>query len=266
LPSLGVPLIAGRNFTATEPDLVAIIDQNVAAKFWPNGDALGQRLRHNVDPEDRWYTIIGVVPAIKQGSLAESPTKETIYWHYEQRPQFSGVFTLRTSVPPEQLMRAANAVIAGLDPEITLFDAQPLTSRVTRSLGPQRTPMVLSLVFAAVAFTLAVIGIYGVLTWAVTQRTGEIGVRVALGARSADIVQMVLKQGGRLVAIGLAIGVAGAVALGRVLAAQLPDVSSMDPTVLGIAVIALAAVALLASWLPARRAAGIDAMKSLREE
>ena len=99
----------------------------MAAKYWPDGDALGQRLRHTVDPEDRWSTIIGVVPAIKQGSLAESPTKETIYWHYEQRPSFSGVFTLRTSVPPEQLMRAANAVITELDPEITLFDAQPMT-------------------------------------------------------------------------------------------------------------------------------------------
>jgi predicted permease len=266
LPALGIPVIAGRNFNATEPDPVIIIDENVAAKYWPGGNALGQRVRQVVGPPDRWSTIIGVVPAVKQASLAESPTKETIYWHYQQRFQTEGVFTLRTTLPPEQLTRAASAAIAALDPELTLSDAVPMDLRVLRSLGPQRTPMVLTLVFAAVAFTLAVIGIYGVLTWAVTQRIGEIGVRIALGARAADIVRMILKQGGRLVVIGLVVGVAGALALGRVLASQIYNVSSLDPVVFAIAVVGLTAAALLASWLPARRASRVDPMRALREE
>jgi ABC-type antimicrobial peptide transport system permease subunit len=126
--------------------------------------------------------------------------------------------------------------------------------------------MVLTLVFAAVAFTLAVIGIYGVLTWAVTQRVGEIGVRLALGAKSKDIVRMILMQGGRLLAIGLAVGLAGAIGLGRLLAAQIQAVPALDPAVLAIAIVGLAAAALLASWLPARRAARTDPMRALRQE
>jgi predicted permease len=266
LPALGIPVIAGRNFNATEPNPVVIVDENVAAKYWPGGNALGQRVRLSVEAPGRWSTIIGVVPAVKQASLAETPTKETIYWHYQQRLQAEGVFTLRTMLPPEQLTRAASATITALDPELVLFNAAPMDLRVLQSLGPQRTPMVLTLVFAAVAFLLAVIGIYGVLTSAVTQRIGEIGVRIALGARADDIVRMILKQGGRLIAIGLVVGVAGALALGRVLASQIYNVSSLDPAVFAIAVVGLTAAALLASWLPARRASRIDPMRALREE
>ena len=126
--------------------------------------------------------------------------------------------------------------------------------------------MVLTLVFAAVAFLLAVIGIYGVLAWAVSQRVSEIGVRMALGARAADIGRMILRQGGRLVAIGLVVGVAGALALGRVLASQLDRVGAFDPVVLALTVVGLGGAALVASWLPARRAARIDPLRALREE
>jgi putative ABC transport system permease protein len=126
--------------------------------------------------------------------------------------------------------------------------------------------MVLTLVFAAVAFALAVIGVYGVLTWAVTQRFGELGVRIALGARARDIVAMVLAQGGKLIAIGSALGLVGAGVIGRVLASQVRTVSAFDPAVLLGAVLALAAAALLASWLPARRAGNTDPMVALRTE
>jgi len=125
---------------------------------------------------------------------------------------------------------------------------------------------VLTLVFAGVAFALAVIGIYGVLAWAVSQRVNEIGVRMALGARAADIGRMVLRQGGRLIAIGLAFGVCGAIALGRVLSSQLDRVGSFDPTVLALTVAGLGGAALLASWLPARRASRVDPMNALRSE
>jgi predicted permease len=266
LPVLGVPLVQGRNFAAREPDRVAIIDQNMARRYWPAGDALGQRVRGANDPEDEWYTIVGVVPAIKHGSLTEDPSKETVYWHYLQRPTPFGSFTLRTSLPPDELAQAANAAVLRIDPDLPLFDMKPLEARVAESLGPQRAPMVLTMVFAAVAFTLAVVGVYGVLTWAVTQRVGEIGVRMALGAGAGDIVRMVVRQGGRLTGIGLAAGILAAIALGRYMASEIHEVSPHDPLVFGSVIAGLGAAALLASWLPARRASRIDPMAALRTE
>lgn len=266
LPALDIPVVQGRNFETREPDRVVIIDQNMARRYWPEGNALGQRLRRTFEPDDRWYTVIGIVAPIKQGNLAEDPTKETIYWHYQQRPDVVGVFALRTALPPELLARAANDAVLRVDPELPLFDLKALDTRVMESLGPQRAPMVLTLVFAAVAFTLAVVGIYGVLTWAVTQRFGEIGVRMALGARGTDIVRLILGQGGRLTAIGLVAGIGAAVVLGRYMASQIHEVSPLDPLVFGIVIVGLGAAALLASWLPARRAGRIDPMTALREE
>jgi putative ABC transport system permease protein len=169
-------------------------------------------------------------------------------------------------VPPEQLAGAVTRTIAGLDPELALYDAQTLDDRVASTLGPQRTPMVLTLVFAGIAFVLAVIGIYGVLAWGVSQRLNEIGVRMALGARAADIGRMILEQGGRLIAMGLVAGVAGALALGRLLASQLERVGSFDLLVLALTVIGLGGAAFVASWLPARRAARLDPLSALRSE
>jgi predicted permease len=266
LATLGRPIVAGRHFTAHEAEPVVIIDESLAAKYWPNGSPLGRRLRADSDPADRWATIVGVVPAVKQASLAESNSKETIYWHYEQRPRNSGVLTLRTVVPPSQLAGAVSAAIAAIDPDVALSDARTLDDRVEGSLGPQRAPMVLTVVFAGVAFVLAVIGIYGVLAWGVSQRVNEIGVRMALGARAADIGGMVLRQAGMLIAVGLVIGVAGALGLGQVLASQLERVGSFDATVLALTVVGLGGAALVASWLPARRASRVDPMDALRSE
>ncbi len=266
LGTLEISVSRGRNFAAHESEPVVIIDQNIADKYFPNGDALGKRLRRFIPGDLTWFTVIGVVPAVKHGSAAETPVKETLYWHYEQRPNASTVYALRTVVPPQQLARAVGAAISALDPDVALYDERTMDERLAGTLGPQRTPMVLTLVFAGVAFLLAVIGIYGVLAWAVEQRVGEIGVRMALGARAADIGRMILSQGGRLIAIGLAIGVVGAVALGRVLASQLDRVGAFDPLVLAITVVGLGGAALFASWLPAQRAARVDPLTALRSE
>jgi predicted permease len=264
--TLGLPIVTGRNFAAHEAEPVVIIDETLAAKYWPNGNPLGARLQRNFDAADRWFTIVGVVPAVKQASLAETTVKETIYWHYEQRQSRGGVFALRTVVPPSQLAGAVSAAIAAIDPEVALSDARTLDDRVEGSLGPQRAPMVLTLVFAAVAFVLAVIGIYGVLAWGVSQRVSEIGVRMALGARAADIGRMILRQGGKLIAIGLGLGVAGALGIGQVLASQLERVGSFDAAILALTVVGLGGAALVASWLPARRASRVDPMDALRSE
>jgi predicted permease len=267
LPSLDISVVRGRNFAATEAERVALVDANLANKYWPGADPLGQRIAMDIDDsQPRWHTVIGVVPAIKHASLTEDPNKETVYWHYKQRDQAGGVFTLRTTLEPEQLSRVASETIRRIDPALVLTDAMSMNERVIRTLGPQRTPMVLTIAFAAIALTLAVIGIYGVLSWSVAQRFGEIGVRMALGARGNDIVSMIIKQGGRLIVIGLALGLAGALALGRVMTSQIYQVSALDPAVFAIALAVLASAALLASWLPARRAARIDLMHALRQE
>ena len=137
---------------------------------------------------------------------------------------------MRTTLPPERLTQSARDAILRIDPELALYDVMAMDARLARSLGPQRAPMVLTLVFGAAAFALAVIGIYAVLTWAVMQRIGEIGVRMALGAAADDVVRMVLKQGAKLTAIGLAIGTLGALALGRLLQSQVRDVGVACPT------------------------------------
>jgi predicted permease len=266
LPSLDIGILEGRNFASTEADFVAIVDENMANNYWPNGNVLGQRIRHYLDPRDRWYTIVGVVPAVRQTSLAELPTKETIYWHYQQRPTLAGMLTLRTSLSQEQLTRAARDAVLGLDPDLPLADVLSMETRVRRSLGPQRVPMALTLVFAVVAFLLSLSGVYGVLTWAVSQRRGEIGVRVALGAERHTIVRMVLREGVRLIAIGLAFGVIGAIGIGSLLASQIRDINAFDPVVFAAALTGLTAAALFASWLPARRASRIDATRALRAE
>ena len=209
---------------------------------------------------------MGVVPAVKQSSLAEAPTKETVYWHYPQRPTLAGLLTLRTTLSAGAAHAFSRDTILGLDPNLPLADVLPMATRVRRSLGPQRVPMAMTLAFAAVAFLLSLSGIYGVLTWAVSQRRGEIGVRVALGAERRAIVRMVLREGVRLIAIGLAFGVIGAIGIGWLLASQIRDIDAVDPVVLTAVLTGLTASALFASWLPARRASRIDAIRALRAE
>ena len=267
-PTLGIPVVRGRNFAATETDRVAVVDERFARAYWPDGNALGQRLRNSAEANSGWYTIVGVVPHVKHNSFTGDEYGQTVYWHYAQRPppEHTGMFVLRTPLPVESLTRAAEAAIARIDPLVALTNVLPMEARVADALGPHRAPMVLTLVFAAIAVTLAVIGVYGVLAWAVARRAGEIGVRMALGAQRADVLRMVMKEGARMIAAGLVLGTAGALALGRVLASQMPEVAAVDPLVLAAAALALAAAASAASWLPAQRAARVDPLQALRQD
>jgi len=265
-PSLGIPIEAGRNFSSTEAERVAIVDETFARAYWPDSNALGERVRMGSDPAEEWYTVIGVVPPVKHQSLTDVSTDGTIYWHYLQRPGASGFISLRTTLPPESLAGAASAALTSIDADIPFFDAMSLNARVARSLGPQRVPMVLTLVFAGIALTLAIVGIYGVLAWAVARRVGEIGIRMALGAHGRDIVGLVLWQGGRLTALGLIVGALIATAIGRVVSSQIEGVGAFDPFIIGASFVGLSAAAFLASWIPARRASRIDAMMALRLE
>jgi predicted permease len=266
--ALGIPVVSGRNFAAVETERVAIVDERFARAYWPDGNALGGRLRNSAEPSSDWYTIVGIVPAVKHNSFTGDEYEQTVYWHFAQRlpPEHTGMFVLRSALPVEGLTPAAAAVIARVDPLVGLTNVQPMEARVNDALGPHRAPMVLTMVFAAIAVALAVIGVYGVLAWGVAQRGGEIGLRMALGARSSHVLRMIMKQGARMIAAGLVLGTAGALALGRVLASQIPEVAAVDPLVLAGAALMLTLAALVASWLPARRAARVDPIEALRSD
>jgi predicted permease len=266
--ALGIPVVRGRNFAADETERVVIVDERLARAYWPDGDALGGRLRNSAQPSADWYTIVGVVPVVKHNSFTGDEYPQTAYWHYAQRlpPEHTGMLVLRTVLPVESLTPAVEAIVARVDATVALDDVVPMAARVSDALGPQRAPMVLALAFAAIAVALAVIGVYGVLAWAVARRVGEIGVRMALGARSADVLGMVMKQGAGMIATGLLLGCAAGLAVGRVLAAQIPEVDAADPFVLATAGLVLAVAAASASWLPARRAARVDPLQALRQD
>jgi predicted permease len=264
--ALGIPVVRGRNFAASEAERAAIVDETFARAYWPEGTALGERVRLGTDAADEWYTVVGVVPPVKHESFTSDEFEHTLYWHFAQRPEAAGMFVLRATVPPESLTAAAQAAVARLDPAIALHDVMPLDARVLLALGPQRASMVLTLAFAAIAVVLAIVGIYGVLGWAVAGRTGEFGVRMALGARASDVLRLVMRDGVRMIAAGLVLGTGAAVALGRALAARIPEVAAADPLVLTAAVLVVTAAALAASWFPARRAARVEPLQALRQE
>lgn len=263
--TLGIPVVRGRNFALREAERVVVVDESFARAYWPEGNAIGQRLR-GAGMSDEWYTVIGVVPHVKHDSFTGDEFEHTVYWHFGQRPAAGGMIVLRADVPGESMTSAAQAAIARIDTTVALADIVPMQTRVRDALGPQRTPMVLTMTFAGIAVVLAIIGVYGVLAWVVARRVVEIGVRMALGAQSSDVLRMVMRQGLRMVTAGVLLGIAGALAFGRVMAASIPEVPAADPIVLAVSVLALTGAAMFASWLPARRASCVDPIEALRRD
>ncbi len=268
--AMGIPLLHGRTFAASDwnsPQKVAVIDELFARKRFPAGDAIGQVL--NLDRPGvtgKQYTIVGVVGTVKNSDLGETASQETYYLDYGQEPTRSVALILRTHGAPAALAAPLRAALLAIDPEQPLFEVMTLDARLQQSLTGRRVPMQLIGGFAVLALLLAAIGIYGVLAFAVAQRSAEFGVRMAIGASAARIRAQVLGDGARLIGAGLGLGVLGAVALGFVLRSQLFGVGSIDPPSLIVVVLALATIALLACWLPARRATHIDPIVALRNE
>lgn len=264
--TLRIPLLRGRHFAVTdnaESEPVVIIDEVLAKKYFADVDPIGQRLGRN--RQGPWATVVGVVPAIKHGTLAEVVGKETLYWPYRQNPPSTAAVLLRGPAAgrPETAEALRQAVLRA-DPEQAVHDLLLLQDRIALSLDNQRAPMNLVAGFAAVALVLSAIGIYAVLAFSVGQRTGELGVRMAIGAGRGQILGLVLRHGALLVAFGLAIGLLLALLLGQLARTQLFGVSPYDPLTFALVPPLLAAIALFACWLPARRAAGVDPMVALR--
>jgi predicted permease len=268
--ALGIPLRRGRLFderdTFDSPH-VALISESLARRKWPHENPLGQTIEFgNMDGDLRLLTVVGVVGDVRQESLEAAPP-ETIYVNYRQRPQATYRFTMvmHTSLPPAALIPAARKIMRDLAPNVPP-SFSTFTKVFTDSLKARYFNLLLVGVFAATALLLAMAGIYGVMAYSVAQRTREFGVRMALGAEVADVLRLVLRQGLVIVAAGVALGILGSFALTRIMATLLFGISATDPLTFAGVTIALALVALAASYIPARRATKVDPMVALRYE
>ncbi len=263
--AMSIPLIRGRDFangdTYGTPDVV-VINEEMARQFWPDEDALGQRVRVGEGP---WRTIIGIVGSVKNRGLDAEPRQE-MYWPYYQGAIPGGTFVVRTESNPEAMTAAIRSAIGEVDKDQPLSDMRTLEQVMSESVAPRRFNMLLLAVFAGVALLLAAVGLYGVISYSVTQRTHEIGIRMALGARPADVMKLVVGQGLVLTAIGIGMGLVGAYFLTQFMATLLFGVNATDLSVFIAIPSLLASVALIASVVPARRAIRVDPMVALRSE
>jgi predicted permease len=276
--AMQIPLVRGRLLNEGDnanAALVAVVDTNFVHRFWPRGEAIGQRVAIDTMPNvkplaPRWRTVVGVVGHVKHYGL-DVEGREQIYTPHAQ-PQFDAYsprgmnLAVRTSLDPASVTSAIREQVFALDKGLSLYNIATMDQLISNSVAQPRLNLSLLVGFAALALALAAVGVYGVMAFAVTERTHEFGIRVALGASPADILKQVILEGGRLAALGLALGLIAALALTRLMASLLFGVKPSDPLTLGLAAALLAFVALAACYIPARRATRVDPIVVLRYE
>jgi putative ABC transport system permease protein len=268
--AMGLPLKRGRLFSKSDvftAPQVALLTESAAQKYFPSEDPIGRHidLGWRMDGRRNGGTVIGIVGDVKEVGLDEASQPE-IYLPYDQVGIGTMTVVVRGDLPPQAYQRDIERLVARLDPDLPVSNVKTLEEVVSASVAGRRFYMLLLGIFAVVALTLAAVGIFGVMSYAVAQQTREIGIRMALGADRDSVVRMVLRQASLVIAIGLLIGLAAAAATGKAMAGLLFNLAPTDPVTLGSVAIVLGAVALLACYLPARRATRIDPIQALRAE
>jgi putative ABC transport system permease protein len=264
--TIGIPLLRGRFFTEQDKPgspMVVLINQAMAQTYWPGQDPIGKQVQ--IPEEKITASIIGVVGDAKQFELGERQRPQ-IYSYYSQSPNIFATLVVKTNVEPMSLADTVRAAVWAVDKDQPVWKIRTVEFLLERNVAPRRFVMTLMAVFAGLALLLTAVGLYGVISYSVSQRTQEIGVRMALGAQARDVLALIIKQGMKLTLVGVLIGVAASFALTRVMASLLYNVSATDPLTFISAALVLACVAFLACYIPARRATKVDPMIALRYE
>jgi putative ABC transport system permease protein len=272
--ALGIPLVRGRYFDRTDGEKtpgVVIINNTMARRFWPGEDPVGKRMKAGFDGS-QWCTIVGIVGDVKHTGL-DAETNAEMYYHYRQIPPelmgfVEGTMTLvlRTQAEPNSMVAAVRGEVQKLDADLAVFNVKSMQDLVGGSLAQPRFRTLLLGVFAGVALVLAATGLYGVIAYAVAQRTNELGVRMALGAQKSDVLKLVVGQGAQLAAMGIGIGLVVALPLMRVISRLLFGVNAADPVTFGATALVILLVTVVASYFPALRAIKVDPVVALRCE
>jgi predicted permease len=264
--TMGIPLLRGRMFTVADDSAsprVAVITESLARRDFSGADPVGKRVRTFFEGRDGWATIIGVVADSKDQTLAGAPRPQ-MYRPFAQHPLTGMAVMVRTAGDPMAVVPAARRILQSIDPNIPLERVRPLADVGSESIAQPRFVVILLASFGVLAILLGAIGIYGVMAYAVVQRTREIGVRSALGATPREVLALVVREALVLAGVGVALGIAGAFALTGLLRSQLYEVSPTDPGTFAVAILGLVTVAVLASGVPAARAARVDPARVLR--
>jgi predicted permease len=263
--AMGIPLLRGRVLTQQDCDgvpRVAVVNDTLASLYWPNQDPVGKRIR---EPGGKSFEVVGVAKTSKYESVGESPLP---FVYLPLNPGYTLAFTfhIRTRIPPQHILQTLKGELRALDPRLTIFDVETMNEHLADSMLPIRMGAILLGIFGGLALALASVGLYGLLSYIVRQQTHEIGIRMALGANPRDVLRLVLRHGISLTVRGIVIGVVFGFGLSILIANQLYGVAPADIVALGIVALMQVGVALLACYIPARRAMRVDPMIALRYE
>jgi putative ABC transport system permease protein len=264
--AMGVSLREGRAFGSEDKAdslPVALVNEATARKYWPQESAVGKRVR--TDPDSPWRTVIGVVGDVRHYDL-ETAANMQLYLPHTQTPSQMMTYVVRTGGDPLRQALPVRNEIWAVDKDQPVYNVKTMEQLVSASVAQRRFTMMLLGLFAGIAMFLAMVGIYGVMSYTVSQRTHEIGIRMALGAQGADVLKLIMGQGMMLAIIGIGLGLFGAVATTRIISSLLFGVTATDPLTFASVAVALCAAALLACYIPARRALRVDPMTALRYE
>jgi putative ABC transport system permease protein len=265
--TMRIPLRKGRTFTEQDSaaaPLVIVVNETMVRRFFPSEDPIGKRITLS-GPEGPWFNIVGVVGDVRHSSLSIEPGAE-MYGPHLQDPLASMHLVIRTKTDPQSLVAAVRKEIVSMDKDIPASGIKTMEQALTSSIAPVRTSLILLSLFAVLAVVLATMGVFAFMSYSVTQRVHEIGVRMALGAHQSDVLKLIVGQGMKLVLIGIGVGILGGALLSRIMMSALYGVSAIDPVTFAGVSLLLAVVALLAILIPARRAMKVDPMIALRYE